>query len=80
MNRFRSKRHSILITGGDRKLAHSHFPNASIHSINARAAVRAAAREILVETKSTAEALDCLTMDIPAATLRAWMKDRLKAA
>lgn len=80
MRKYRNKNQKVVITSGDRELVQIKYPEASQLTIDRRATARAAAREVLLETKSTAEALDSLTLGIPEATLHSWMKGRLKMA
>lgn len=76
----RKKTFPVKITDADRDAVRRIQPNASLMTIDRHAIARAAARQVLVETRSTADALDCLTASIPKDTLHSWMKARLMAA
>lgn len=80
MRKLRTKKTRLTITSGDREIVRASYPGMSQDSIDRRAATRAAAREVLAEGGSTADALDALVLGIPSTTLSAWMRDRLKAA
>lgn len=74
----RKKNFTVTITDGDRALVKRCFPKAPLTAIDSRAVARAAARQVLIESRSTSEALDCMTYGIPRATLENWMKGRIK--
>lgn len=76
----RKKNFTVTITNGDREAARHLCPGAPLSTIDRRAVARAAARQVLVESKSTVEALNSLIDGIPRATLEAWMKWYLKEA
>ena len=80
MHTIRKKKFDVLITGGDRAAVRATCPNASLATIDRRAVARAAARVVLVEIGSTAEALSSLTSGIPKSTLHAWMRRELAMA
>lgn len=80
MRRLRNKQCKLTITSGDREIVRARYPQMSKISIDRRAVARAAGREVLADSKSTAEALDSLVLSVPAETLRVWMKDWLKKA
>jgi hypothetical protein len=80
MRKMRNKKCKLTITCGDREIVRAHYPQMSRESIDRRAVARAAARGVLVDSKSTADALDSLVLGLPDATLREWMKRRLKKA
>lgn len=79
MKKHRNKMVKVQATGADRALARRMNPNASDAVINTLAAYRAVARSIACEVKSTAEALNVITAEVPVQTLKAWFKDRVKA-
>jgi hypothetical protein len=80
MHTKRKKKFTVNITDSDRKAVRRFHPDASLASIDRHAVVRAAAREILIETGSTADALNSVAAWIPKATLHSWMKQQLKTA
>lgn len=80
MRKMRNKKCKLTITSGDREIVRAHYPQMSRESIDRRAIARAAGREVLADSRSTAEALDSLVLGVPDATLNAWMKARLKKA
>lgn len=80
MRKMRNKKCELTITRGDREIVRAHYPQIPRESMDLRAVARAAARGVLANSKSTAEALDSLVLGVPEATLNAWMKGRLKKA
>lgn len=80
MRKMRNKKCKVAVTSGDREIVRAHYPHMTCESIDRRAVARAAAREVLAECQSTADALDCFVLGVPKATLDAWMKSRLKKA
>lgn len=73
----RKKNFTVTITDGDRAAVRGVCPKAPLAAVDRRAVARAAAREVLIEAKSTDEALDCLIAGIPRHTLESWMKRHL---
>lgn len=80
MKKHRNKMVKVQALGADRALARLLNPNASDAAIDTLAAYRAVARSIARELKSTVEALNVITAEVPAQTLRVWAEGRLKAA
>lgn len=73
----RKKNFTVTITEGDRAAVKDVCPKAPLSVVDRRAVARAAAREVLIEAKSTTEALDCLIAEVPRQTLERWMKRHL---
>lgn len=78
--KFRDKRVEVPTLGSDREIARHLNPFATEKEIEALAAVRAVARSVAVDERSTIRALEAITAGIPALTLRRWFKDRFQPA
>ena len=78
--KLRNKKVEVLTLGVDREIAARLNPNATRLEIDALAAVRAVARSVAVDERSTIRALDAITSAIPGPTLRRWCKEKTKLA
>jgi hypothetical protein len=79
MSTNRKRKFTVTITSGDRSAVQVAFQG-SLEEINLRAVARAAGRDVLRSSTSTFEALDCLTSEIPDATIFAWVAKKAKRA